>query len=53
MRHIARMLVFLCLMVSAPVAVVPFQQSALQRQTQNKTEAVYVTRMGKLPQRQC
>jgi hypothetical protein len=47
MRHIARLLVFLCLLVSAPVAVVPFQQPAPPTQTQNKTETVYVTRTGK------
>ena len=28
MRHIARLLVFLCLLISAPVAVVPYQQAA-------------------------
>ena len=38
---------FLCLLVSAPVAVVPFQQPAAQEQAQNKTETVYVTRTGK------
>ncbi len=47
MRHIARLLIFVCLLVSAPVAVVPFQQFAPQTQTQNKTETVYVTRTGK------
>jgi hypothetical protein len=47
MRQVARLLTFLCLLVSAPVAMVPFQQPAFQEQTENKTETVYVTRTGK------
>jgi micrococcal nuclease len=47
MLHIARLLTFLCLLASAPVAVVQFQQPALQRLTQNNAETVYVTRTGK------
>ena len=47
MRHIARLLIFLCLLVSAPVAVVPFQQPVPQGQARNKTETVCVTRTGK------
>ena len=47
MRHISKLLVFLCLLISAPVAILPFQQPAPQKQTQNKTETVYVTRTGK------
>jgi len=38
------LLVFLCLLVSALVAVVPFQQPTPQTQKQNKTKTVYVTR---------
>jgi len=47
MRHIARLIIFCCLLVSAPVAVVPFQQPASQQQPDKKTETVYVTRTGK------
>jgi len=47
MRQIARLLIFLCLLVSAPVAVVPYQQPTPQKQAQDKTETVYVTRTGK------
>lgn len=47
MRHIARLLVLLCLLVSAPVAVVPFARPALQDQGDTKTQTVYVTRTGK------
>jgi len=47
MRDIVKLLIFLCLLVSAPVAVVPFQQPGPQKQTQNKTETVYITRTGK------
>ncbi len=47
MRHIAKLLAFLCLLISAPVASLPFQQPAPQRQAQNKTETVYITRTGK------
>jgi anti-sigma factor RsiW len=47
MRHIAKLLVFVCLLVFAPVAAVPFQQPALQRQTDKRSETVYVTRTGK------
>lgn len=47
MRHIARLLVFLCLLVAAPVAVVPFERPALQNQSDSRTETVYVTRTGK------
>jgi hypothetical protein len=47
MRYIARLLVFLCLLVSAPVAVVPFARPAVQNQSDNKTQTVYVTRPGK------
>jgi hypothetical protein len=41
------LLVFLCLLVSAPAAVVPFERPALQDQSDNKTQTVYVTRTGK------
>jgi hypothetical protein len=47
MRYIARLLIFLCLLVSAPVAVVPFQQPAPPKQADKKTETVYITRTGK------
>lgn len=47
MRHIAKLLVFVCLLVAAPVAVVLYPQSAFQGLAQNKTETVYVTRTGK------
>jgi len=47
MRHIARLLVLLCLLVAAPVALVPFQRPALQDQSDSKTETVYVTGTGK------
>jgi len=47
MRHIARLLVFLFLLVSAPVAMVPFQQPAPPAKADKKTETVYVTRTGK------
>ncbi len=47
MRHIARLLILLGLLVSAPVAVVPFQQPAPPTQADKKTETVYVTRTGK------
>jgi hypothetical protein len=47
MHRIARLLVFLCLLVSAPAAVVPFERPALQDQSDNKTQTVYVTRTGK------
>jgi len=46
MRRIARLLVFLCLLISAPVGVVPFQQPTPPTQTDKKTETVYVTRTG-------
>jgi hypothetical protein len=47
MRQITKLLVFLSLLVSAPVAVVPFQQPLPQTQSDMKTETVYVTRTGK------
>jgi hypothetical protein len=47
MRHIARLLVILCLLVSAPVAVIPFAWPALQNQSDSKAQTVYVTRTGK------
>lgn len=47
MRHFVRLLVLLCLLVSASVAVAPFQQPTTQAQAQNQTETVYVTRTGK------
>jgi hypothetical protein len=47
MRRLVRLVVFLCLLVSVPVVVVPFQQPAPQPQVQNKTQTVYVTRTGK------
>jgi hypothetical protein len=47
MRHFARLLVLLCLLVSAPVAVAPFARPALQDQSDTKTQTVYVTRTGK------
>jgi hypothetical protein len=47
MRHIVRLLVFLCLLVSAPVAMVPLGPPALQNQSDSKTQTVYVTRTGK------
>jgi hypothetical protein len=47
MRHMAKLLVLLCLLVSAPVALVPFQRPALQNQGDNKAQTVYVTRTGK------
>lgn len=47
MRHFARLLVLLCLLVSAPVAVVPFARPAPQDQNDSKTQTVYVTRTGR------
>ena len=46
MRCIARVLVFLCLLVSAPVAVVPFAPVAPQSQSDSQAQTVYVTRTG-------
>jgi hypothetical protein len=40
MSHIARLLILLCLLVSAPVSLVPFQQPASQKQADKKTETV-------------
>lgn len=47
MRQIARLLILLCLLVSTPAALIPFQQGTPQQQADKKTETVYVTRTGK------